>query len=342
MANFTASNLVQAQTLISKKYAGQEMRMKPAPAFELLTGNSNFLIEDAKTLRTREDRPIEAKLLARQKRAAGAGRTYNHTGVFGDSGSVTLAWTTKSDVTSISLKLLDKNLISFTEALANQLEQCCMNILEDKETESIAYLYAQRATQQPATIQNGTFNAATDAIEISAADRDKNLFFANTRSIMTQNYFGRRLDIIADSRLAVSAEFLANQRDANATNYGWQFGGLNIAESTEFRDANYTEGAALVMPQGSVGALNWIPKQNRDGHGDYNTYVGGYGTFNFMGYQFAVHGYTQRADTSGSNGNEQDNVIEFELSLDTSFNKSPLLYTTGRTDSVIQEFGQLS
>jgi hypothetical protein len=32
--------------------------------------------------------------------------------------------------------------------------------------------------------------------------------------------------------------------------------------------------------------------------------------------------------------------MEFEVSLDSSYNKAPLSYTTGRTDSVIIEFGQ--
>jgi hypothetical protein len=342
MANFSASNLVNAQTRLAQKYAAPEMRIQPYPAFALLTANSNVLIEDAANLRTREDRPIEAKLLARQKRNSGAGRTHNHTGVFGDSGSTTLTWTTKSDVTSISIKLLDKNVIGFEEAVANQIEQCCINILEDKETEAITYLRANRATQQPANIQNGTFNAANDVMEISAADKDKNLFFANARIIMEDNFLGRNLDIIGDSRLAVNAEWLANQRTANATNWGYQFGDLNILHSTILRDANYTDGTALVMPAGTVGALNWIPRQNRQGEGDPNTYVGMYGTFRYRGYSFAIHTYRQRADTSGSNGNTQDDVIEFELSLDTSYNKAPLLYTTDRTDSVILQFGQLT
>ena len=95
------------------------------------------------------------------------------------------------------------------------------------------------------------------------------------------------------------------------------------------------------MPQGSVAALNWIPKENRAGWGNYNDYVGGYGTFQFMGFNFAVHGYALRADTSGSNGDAQDVSMEFEVSLDSSFNKAPLNYVTDRTDSVILEFAQI-
>lgn len=327
--------------MVSDKYKTAEMRMKPAPAFSLLTGNSNFLIVGAETLKTRDDRAIEAHLLARTKRAAGSARAHNHTGTIDDSQKVTLSWTTKSDKFAISRKLLNKSVFDFNTVLANKLEQACMNILEDKETEAIAYLRAGRATQQP-TLSGVTFNATTDCIEIDAADVEKKLFFARIRSAMRKNYFGNTLDIIADSGLIVQAEFMAAQGAGNATNYGYQFANMNIAESVELSVSDYSDGVALVMPSGMVGALNWIPKENREGAGDYNSYNGGYGTFSFMGYTFAIHGYAYRADTSASNGDLQDDVFEFEVSLDTSFNRSPLSYTTGRTDSVIIQFGQAS
>ncbi len=339
MANFDVSNLLTAQTMVADRYKQPEMRMKPAPAFSLLSGNDNFLIVEAATLKTRDDRAIEAHLLSRTKRTSGSGRTYNHTGTIDDSQKVTLTWTTKSDPFTISLKLLDKSVFDFNTVLANKFEQACMNILEDKETEAIAYLRAQRATQQP-TLKGGTFSAANDAVEVVALDDKK--FFQRLRSIMRQNLFSGTLDVIADSLMAVNAEFLAAQGAGNGTNYGYQFKGMNIAESIELDDSNYTEGIVLAMPQGSVAALNWIPKQNRTGWGDYNTYTGGYGTFSFMGYTFAVHGYAARADTSASNGNTQDVTMEFEVSLDSSYNVAPLDYTTNRTDSVVIEVAQLT
>lgn len=342
MANFDVSNLLTAQTILRDKYAKPELRMKPAPAFGLLTANSDFLIQSADQLRTREDRAIEAHLLTRTKRNSGSARAHNHTGTIDDTTKVTLAWTTKSDVTAISLKLLDKSLFDFNTVLANKLEQCCMNILEDKETEAIAYLRAQRSTQAHTGLKGVTFSADNDAYEIDAVDIEKKRFFSRVRSAMRQNYFSGMLDILVDSNLAVEAEFLAAQGNSTATNWGYQFQGLSIAESVELTDNNYTGGIALVMPSGQAGALNWIPKQNRNGWGDYNTYEGGYGTFNFMGYSFALHGYVYRADTSASNGDAQDVLMQFELSLDSSFNKAPLNYTTGRTDSVILEFAQAS
>lgn len=341
MANFDVSNLLTAQTMVSDKYKAPEMRMKPAPAFGMLTGNTNFLVVAAETLKTRDDRAIEAHLLSRTKRSSGSARAHDHTGTIDDSQKVTLTWTTKSDKFAISLKLLDKSVFDFNTVLANKFEQACMNILEDKETEAIAYLVAQKATQQP-TLKGVTFDGTNNAVEIDAADVAAKRFFAKVRSVMRQNYFGSTIDIIADSNMAVEAEFLAAQGAANATNYGYQFQGLNIAESVELADANYTAGSVLAMPAGSVCALNWIPKQNRTGLGDYNSYVGGYGTFQFMGFTFAVHGYASRADTSSANGDKQDVTMEFEVSLDSSFNAAPLDYTTSRTDSVIIEFGQTS
>lgn len=338
MANFDVSNLLTAQTMVADRYKTPEMRMKPAPAFELLTANDNFLIVGAESLKTRDDRTIEAHLLARTKRTSGSGRTHNHTGTIDDSQKVTLTWTTKSDKFAISLKLLDKSLFDFNTVLANKFEQACMNVLEDKETEALAYLRAQRATQQPAGIKGASFNDANDAVEITSSNATS--FLQRVRSVMKQNYFGGRLDVIADSNMQIAFEQQAAQGTNNGTNQAYQFVGANIAESIELSDSNYGSGIVLAMPEKSVAALNWIPKQNRSGWGDYNDYVGGYGTFRFMGFTFAVHGYASRADTSASNGDAQDVSMEFEISLDSSFNKSPLNYTTGRTDSVIVEFAQ--
>lgn len=339
MANFDVSNLLTAQTMVTDKYAKPEMRMKPAPAFGLLTRASDILMVGAQTLRTREDRAIEAHLLKRTKRSAGSTRTHNHTGTIDDSQKVTLSWTTKSDVFTISLKLLDKSLFDFNTVLANKFEQACMNILEDKEAETIAYLMAQRATAQP-TLKGASFDATNDAVEIAAADATT--FFQRVKSVMRQNFFNSQLDVIVDPLLKIAADHQAAQGGGNNTNLAYQFPGLSIEESVELEDADYTGGVSLVFPTGTVGALNWIPKQNRTGWGDYNSYVGGYGTFSFMGYTFAVHGYAQRADTSASNGNSQDVTMEFEVSLDSSFNKAPLSVISGRTDSVIVEFAQVS
>lgn len=338
MANFDTGNLVTAQTIINKKYAAPEMRMKPSPAFAMLLQNTGFIGEDVTTLRTRDDRPVEVHLLSRTKRLSGSSRTHNHTGALDDSMKVTPTWITKSDKTAISLKLLDKSVHDFNTVLANKLEQCMMNIIEDEETAAIAYLQSQR-TQFSAPLTIGAFNAANDTFEITGSS---DYFFQQLKSIFRQNKHSVQLDVIADSIMASHGEFLANQGTGNSTNTGFQFSSLNVAESIELADVNYTKGLVIAMPHDTVGALTWIPKQNRLGVGDYNSYVGGYGVMNDpwgLGLTFAVHGYAQRADTSATNGDRQDVIMEFELSLDTSFNKAPL--SGGAGESVIYQVAQL-
>ena len=339
MANFDVSNLLSAQRILDKKYANAELRMKPAPVFALLTSNDAF-IADVESVKTREDRATELFYITRTKRSTSAARAHNHTGTIDDTAKVTPTWTIKSDKTTISLKLLDRNVFSFETVLANKIEQMAMNILEEKETEAIAYLMAQRATQQPTGIIGATWNDTLDSFEVPVGNTTS--FFQRVKSIMKQNYFGGQADIIVDPNLEIAYEQQAAQGSSNSTNLAYNWPGLRIVESIELADTDYTGGVALVFPTGQVSAINWIPKQNRNGWGDYNDYNGGYGTFNFMGYQFALHGYASRSDTSSSNGATQDVTMEFELSLDTSFNKAPLSYTTGRTDSVIHEFAQLA
>lgn len=343
MANFDTGNLLTAQTIINKKYATPEMRMKPSPAFALLLRNTGFIGEDVTTLKTRDDRPFEVHLLSRTKRTSGSSRAYNHTGTLDDSMKVTPTWTTKSDKTAISLKLLDKSVHDFNTVLANKLEQCMMNIIEDEETAAIAYLAAQK-TQYSATLQSGTgtFNTTNDTFEIAAENKLK--FYQHLKSIFRQNKHTTQLDVIADPLMYIESQHLAAQGAGNNTNTNYQFDpSLNIVESIELADNNYTNGLVIAMPKDSVGALTWIPKQNRQGWGDYNSYVGGYGTMRDpwgLGLLFAVHGYASRTDTSATNGDTQDVTMEFEVSLDVSFNKAPL--SGSNSETIIYQAGLIS
>ncbi|MNT64624.1 hypothetical protein D3C72_2025390 [compost metagenome] len=57
------------------------------------------------------------------------------------------------------------------------------------------------------------------------------------------------------------------------------------------------------------------------------------------GLEFAVHGYSQRADTSGVNGDTQDVVMEFEVSIDLSPKVAPL--SQAATETIVYQVSQL-
>jgi hypothetical protein len=130
---------------------------------------------------------------------------------------------------------------------------------------------------------------------------------------------------------------------------------MDIYNTTEVIDTNSTLGTCLAMPAGSFAALPWIPKQNRMGYGDYESYTGGYGILNDpLGMtlteldaqgnpiqsplQFAVYAFTQASDDQANNGYYQDQVTTFEISIDVAPTLAPL---SGSNESVVNEFVQL-
>jgi len=327
MAIFTPSNLLTAQAMVIDRYKAPENRVKPSPVLALGLRNQAILIPSHLELRKREDRAVKAFLLARTKRATTASRLHNHTGNRGDSFEQTLSWTIYADKFSISLKQLDNNLFDFNTTLSHQLENSMKNILSDIETALVTNLLSEK-TEINAATYNGTFNAAYDTFEISSEAR----FYQHLKSMMRQNDYNTELDVIANSIAFSNAEFQRNQGSGNSSNTNFQFNGMEIVESYELTDANYTTSdLVLAMPKGAFGVLPWIPKQNRIGQGDYNSYVGGFGTIKDpfgLGLDIAVHGYSDRADTSASNGNSQDVVMQFELSVDIAPAIAPLSVAT--------------
>ena len=326
MANFSPSLLVAAQTRVAARYNAPELRFKSSPVLALGLSDTQ-LIANASELRLRETRAVKAYLKARSKRAAGSSRTHNHTGNRGDSIEQSLTWNKFSDTFSISLKQLDDNVLAFEEALANEFENAMKNIIEAAETSVLTALIAAK-TQVNAATKNGTFNTTNDAFEITGQER----FYQYLSSMMAQNNYRSDINVIADPIAFANAQYLSAQGSGNANNYNFQFQGMNIILSNELTDATYPAAdTCLAMQSGAFGLLPWIPKQNRIGEGDFMSYVGGFSSMRDpfgLGLTFAVHGYSQRADTSASNGNAQDVLMEFELSIDLANAIAPLSVAT--------------
>ena len=331
--NYIISNLVKAQAILNQNFQNPELRQQESPILSLGARNGSILLQDHSTLRTREDRPIEAYILKRNKRTTtGTTRTSNHTGNIGDSISTDLNWASFVDKFSYSLKLLDNNMFNTAEMIANQFAQTFMNIREDIELYLRDYLLSEKTQVNKAT-GVGEWDATDHVFKIVSAP-EKGLFFENAKAMMRQNDYTGMLDVITDPIAYVAARFYAAQGAANDSNTAFQFSGMNIVESNSLSILDtdpttpvpYSNGVALYLPINTFGVLDWIPRQNREGSGDYNSYNGGFGSMRdpVSGLTFAVHGYSQRADTSASNGNTQDVQIQFEVSIDISANLAPL------------------
>ena len=342
MANFTASNLVKAQALLNQNFQSSELRVQRSPILGLGLQNANILIPAHNELRTREDRPIDAHIIKRNLRTTtGMTRTHDHTGVLGDSMAVPVTFVQFVDKFQMTLKWLDNNLYNFDEILANQFFQAFQNINIGIEAHLTDFM-ATKKTQVNVATKNGTFDATKHVFEIKSSATDKvGLVFEDAKSMMRQNHYQGVYDVVCDPKLYRDAAFYAAQGGANATNLGFQFGGMNIVESITVNDSAYTGGIAFFLPVNTFAVLDWIPVQNRRGVGDYNSYVGGFGAMRdpISGLTFAVHAYQQRANTASRNGNSQDVVMEFEVSVDISANVAPL---STATETVVFQVAQVA
>lgn len=330
MANYAASVLAEAKLILAKRYTAPEKRLKSSGVVASFLKNSQLAIPNLGALRTSESRAEKGYFLQRNKRAANVSRTYNHTGTVGDSTEVPFTWQTFGDVAQTSLKRAENQLFNDAELLANEFENIFKNIHEEMDSAALAYLSTNKTLINTAA-KNGSFNGINYTWEVAAANISR--FIQLSKSMLRQNYHKGGFDAILDPILYVEAELAAAQGGGNATNYGFQFGGANILEAVDLADVNYAAGMGFLIPEGTIGAVDWIPSKNRQGKGDFESVLGGYGTIKdpITGLDFAIHAYSQRADTSLAGGSAQDVVTEWEVTVDMSFNHSPLSVATETT-----------
>ena len=227
MANFTPSNLVKGQAVFTEKYQSGEWRIPDTAALSVAFRGekTNPLLAE---LRKREDRLVSGYLPIRKAKAGATERLFNHSGTRGDSLEVPITWQTSIDTFSISIKQNDNNIISFADNMAAQMQNSLFNVLTDAETKYIASLAAD-LTQVNVGGVNGTFDATDDVMELA---QPKDFFFQQIQANMNQNLYKGQITIVVDSLAGIFAAQQANQGTGNATNLGWQFMNMNIAQST--------------------------------------------------------------------------------------------------------------
>lgn len=329
MANFATAALVKAQAKLIGKFQREELRFRTPAVHNLFLRNSSIMIRDYNELRTREDRTVETNYFTRTSRSLGTGRSHNHTGNQGDSSTLTPSWTTYNDEFVSYLKEADNKIYSFEEIHMSKMENVIANFAEGLEAVAAAYLFANRSGVNVAT-NDGTFDATDDVFQITESTNGGQAI-AITKMVMDVNaYQGQSFDIVADSIAYRKFWSQMNQGAGNAVNTSFQFGNINIIHdptltaSAAGLTGSYNKGAWCAVPQGSIAALPWIPKQNRDGV-DF-TNIAMYGQiFNPIdGLTYAVHTYKEGADGSSTGGYTQDVKIETEISIDIAYQHAPL------------------
>jgi len=333
MASKNSANLVKAQARLLGAFQSSELRFRYPATYLALKSMSPIMFPNYSELRLREDRAVETNFIARAKRSLGTGgRTHNHTGVKQDSAVLTPTWTAYSDKFNMSLKQSDNSLYNADEQLFNEMSNAISNFMEGYETAATSYLFTNRSAVVATTPEATFITAGTvNAYEIASANESRAIQI--TKIAMQANKYAEAITIFCDSVAYAKFEYQAAQGTSNNANLSFQFGGVKFVHSVELNalaiavKAGHTKGYWIVVPDGNVATLPWIPKQNRIG---VDTVVGNYSNMinPIDGESYALHTYVTAADDTLNNGYAQDVVTQYEISQDMSFAKAPLTVST--------------
>jgi hypothetical protein len=322
---FTVSDLTAAQARLIAGFQKGEFRTPNNGTFLQYKRNAEIMTPTFNTLRTREDRVLNVYYINRAKRAVGTGRSHNHTGVSGTSGVLTPTWTTINDGFSQTLKQADKNVMEKAEMLASEILNVQMNLITDLEQKAVDHLFANRSGVNVATVE-GSFNATKDAFEVTESTNGNRFAQIIDSVMMLNDWTGSKIyfcDTVAYNKFL----FQAAQGAQNATNLSFQFlGNLYIHSyklSVSAATLSYTKGFVVCVQDGLIAGLDSIPMQNRQGVVTrLQTYTSILNPLD--GINYALHMYEQAANGTSVGGYTQDEITQFEVSLDVAFEKAPL------------------
>jgi hypothetical protein len=347
MANFVASQLLAYQAKNTPDFNKAEVRELQNPILRQASTYAPFLVANVDQIKESDKRAVYTYYKKKKASTGGTARSYAPTGTNSDSGQVTLSWVTFSETFGVSIQNGYDNVFSTQEQMAHNIAECQRNLRERIGTYIVSQLHSLRTQTAPVTTnaKNMTWNGANFAFENDASQLD--LFYENAQSIMKQNKYYNKFDVIVDPILAKRANYDMYQAAGNAQNLAYQFQSYNpngimfhSVLGNEVATA-YSGGTAIILPEASFAMIPWIPKINRIGDGNYETFNGGFGIIaddTGLPITYAVRGWAQKADASSTGGTVQDIHIDMEFSVDIAFNAAPMS-TSGETP--IYEFGQL-
>jgi hypothetical protein len=350
MANYAASVLAKGQAVVTARNQAPEQRRRKMPTvMELALQNQEYSIPNANDLRKSDLRTVEIYYQKNVAAGATTAKAYNHTGSYGDSGSVTLTYVTHVEKIQLPRKIAQNNIVTYEQMFANLYEMKWKNLRTRHDTSALAYLFAQRCQLSAATINAiiasanpGVWEDTNFSLGIDASN--KAVFMQKLKSFMAARYYTGEYDVVADLQIADAFELAMQQGQANNVNTSFQFAGANVSKTQDVISSAYGLGSVLAMPAKSFAALQWNDPLNRKGVSSGENNVGILTTANDplgSGAVADISMYTNRADTSSntSGGSTQDIVDEWEIAVTIAYALPPLATAS---DSVVHLIGQNS
>ena len=312
MANLTATQLLKAITKAQNGIMGDaEMRTWEHSLLRMLLGNDNQVFQNLTAMKMSDEQPTKAILFNRVYTASGTAKVAAHAAAaFADSFEKDIAFLKRVQTFKVSYKQADNNQFSYEEILQHNIKNALINLYEDLSTYNTAWIDTNRS--QVATDSIMLFDEVTnDQFDNTAGNKDR--FFDYLKAAMRKNKYRPMYDVVGDQVNAAEFRSIAAQGSGNSTNLSYTIPGLNYIEEEQLTSS--ANGTCYAWKSGMVGMTTWNEPQNRRGLGDPGANEGMFTTFrdDIMGINHDLHIMRSIVDTSGSNGNVQDVVDEYEL-----------------------------
>lgn len=214
--------------------------------------------------------------------------------------------------------------------LTNEFANVVRNFSEGFENAAIDYLFASRSQVNNGNITQGVFDPVDFVYAIDETTNGQRAVQI-TQTIMEENNLMGSQIIFCDSTAYDKFRFQAAQGTGNSTNLSFQFDNatfirsIGLDNATRFGSlaATYNKGVWVSAPVGDFALLDWTPKQNRMG---VETKEQKYAMLSnpIDKLNYALHTYEERSNQIGDNGQTQDELQQFEVSIDISFEKAPV------------------
>ncbi len=312
MANLTDTQLLAAITKANNSIMGSaEFRDYEHSSLKLLLGAQNDVFRNLNSLKQSIEQPTKVDLFKRIYTASGTEKSASHSAAaFPDSFVKDVTYIKRTQTFKVSYKQADNNRFGYDAILQSEMKNKLMSMYLDLSTYVTAWLNTNRTQVGDDSIID--FDETTNQqFDVIAADSD--FFFEYLKAAMRKNRYNGMMDVVADQRLAASYRKLAANGRQNADNTAYQLPNIDLVEEPQL--AISAGGTGFAWQKGLIGMTTWNEHANRAGIGSIGNNEGLFSTMNdpILPFTHDIHVVRGIADTTGSAGNVQDIVDEYEL-----------------------------
>ena len=312
MANLTDTQLLAAITKASNALTdATEFRDYAHGTVKRLLSAENDVFRNVEAMKQSKEQVSTVDMHKKVYTASAADKSAAHSAAaFPDSFTKNITYVPIVQTFKVSYKQASNNRLGYDSILAYEMKNKLQSFYLDLSTASLAYLAANKSQVGVDSVID--FDAVTN-FQFDNPTGEADFFFENAKSAMLQNKYPGMLDMIGDQRNATKYRRLAAQGRQNATNQAWQLPGIDYIEEPQMTVT--TLGEAYAWAKGTVGMTTWNEELNRRGSGSIGNNEGLFTTLvdPILGHIHDLHVVRGVADTTGSAGNIQDIVDEYEL-----------------------------